>query len=69
MTTKITTGLKIDSAVDIATGYELDDRGVGFQVPVGSTVFSSPCRPHGLWGTPSPLFNESRGPGGKAAGA
>jgi hypothetical protein len=34
-----------DSAVSIATGYELDDRGVGVRVPVDSRNFYSPCRP------------------------
>jgi hypothetical protein len=32
------------SVVGIATGYGLDDRGVKVQVPVGSTIFSSPRR-------------------------
>jgi hypothetical protein len=36
----------MDSVVGIATGYELDDRGVGFRVPVGSSIFSFPCRPY-----------------------
>jgi hypothetical protein len=30
-----------DSAVGTATGYGLDDRGVGVRVPVGSRIFSS----------------------------
>jgi hypothetical protein len=30
-----------DSAVGIATGYEMDDRGVGFRVQVGSIIFST----------------------------
>jgi hypothetical protein len=30
-----------DSAVGIATGRGLDDRGVGIRVPVGSRMFSS----------------------------
>jgi hypothetical protein len=30
-----------DSAVGIATGYGLNDRGVGVRVPVGSRIFSS----------------------------
>jgi hypothetical protein len=34
-----------DSSVGIATGYGLDDRGVGVRVPVGSRIFSSPRRP------------------------
>jgi hypothetical protein len=37
-----------DSAVGIATGYGLDDRGVGVRVPVGSRIFSSPRRPDQL---------------------
>jgi hypothetical protein len=34
-----------DSVVGIATGYELDDRGVGVWVPVGSRIFSTSSRP------------------------
>jgi hypothetical protein len=34
-----------DSAVNIATGYALDDRLVGVRVPVGSRIFTSPCSP------------------------
>jgi hypothetical protein len=30
-----------DSVVGIATGYGLDDRGVGVRVPVGSRIFST----------------------------
>jgi hypothetical protein len=44
-----------DSAVGIATGYGLDDRGVGIRVPVGSRIFSSPRCPDRLWGPPSLL--------------
>jgi hypothetical protein len=60
-----------DSAVDIATGYGPDDRGVGVRVLVGSRIFSSPRRPDRLWGPHSRLSNVYRGsfPGGKAAGA
>jgi hypothetical protein len=43
------------SIVDIATGYGLNDRGVGVQVPVRSRIFTSPCRPDWLWGPPSLL--------------
>jgi hypothetical protein len=50
-----------DSIVDIATGYGLDDQGVGVQVPVGSRIFSSPCRPDRLWGPPSLLSNGYQG--------
>jgi hypothetical protein len=46
-----------DSAVGIATGYRLDDRGVGVRVPVASRIFSSPRRPDRLWGPPSLLSN------------
>jgi hypothetical protein len=34
-----------DSPVGIATGYGLDDRGVGVRVPVGSRIFSMSSRP------------------------
>jgi hypothetical protein len=43
-----------DSAVGIATGYGLDDRGVGVQVPVGSRIFCYPRRPERLWKTTQP---------------
>jgi hypothetical protein len=39
-----------DIAVGIATGYGLDDRGVGIRVPVESRIFSSPRRPDRFWG-------------------
>jgi hypothetical protein len=60
-----------DSAVGIATGYGLDNRGVGVRVTVGSRIFSSPCRPDRLWGPPNLLSNGYRGalsPGVKRAG-
>jgi hypothetical protein len=59
------------SAVGIATGYGLDDRGVGVRVPVGSRIFSSTRRPDWLWGPTSLLSNGYRGsfPRGKASGA
>jgi hypothetical protein len=44
-----------DSVVGIATGYGLDDRGVGVRIVVGSRIFSSPLRPDWLWGPPSRL--------------
>jgi hypothetical protein len=34
-----------DSVVGIATGYGLDDRGVGIRVPVGSRIFSTSSKP------------------------
>jgi hypothetical protein len=43
-----------DSTVCIATGYGLNDRGVGVRVPEGSRIFSSPSRPDRLWGPPKP---------------
>jgi hypothetical protein len=60
-----------DSSVGTATGYGLDDRGVGVGVPVGSRIFSSPHRPDRLWGPPTLLSNGYLGffPGGKVAGA
>jgi hypothetical protein len=39
----------MDRSVGIATGYGLDDRGVGVRVPGGSRIFSSPRRPDWLW--------------------
>jgi hypothetical protein len=37
-------------AVGIATGYVLDDRGVGVRVPVGSRLFSAPYHSDCPWG-------------------
>jgi hypothetical protein len=54
--TRISSGSR-DSSAGIATGYGLDDRGVGVRVPVGSRIFSSPCRPDRLWGPHSLLSN------------
>jgi hypothetical protein len=48
-------------AVDIATGYWLDNREVGVRVLVGSRIFTSPCRPDQLWGPPNLLSNGYRG--------
>jgi hypothetical protein len=45
-----------DSAVSIAIGYGLDDRGFGVRVPGGSRIFTSPRRPDRLWrSTQSPI--------------
>jgi hypothetical protein len=60
-----------DSAVGIATGYGLVDRGVGVRVPGVLTSFSSPRRPDRLWGPPNLLYNGYRGavsPGVKRPG-
>jgi hypothetical protein len=43
-----------DGAVGTATGYTLEDGGVGVRVPVGARFFSSPCRPDRFWGQPNP---------------
>jgi hypothetical protein len=61
-----------DTVVRIGTGCGLDDRGVGFRVPVGSRIFSSSRRPDRLWGSPSLLCNGCLGavsPGVKRFGA
>jgi hypothetical protein len=46
-----------DSSVGIATGYGMDDRGVGVRVPVGLRIFYSLRRPDRLWGSPKLLSN------------
>jgi hypothetical protein len=60
-----------DSAVGISTGYGLDDQEVRVRVPVGTRIFTSPCRPDRLCGPPNLLSNGTGGsfPGGKEAGA
>jgi hypothetical protein len=50
-----------DSVVGIATGYGLNDRGVGVRVAVGLRIFSSPRRPDRLWCLPNLLSNGYRG--------
>jgi hypothetical protein len=45
---------RLIAAVGIATGYGLDDRGVGVRVPVRSGLFTFPCRPYGFWGPTQP---------------
>jgi hypothetical protein len=42
-----------DSVFCIATGYGLDDKGVGVGVPVRRRIFFSPRRPDRLWGPPN----------------
>jgi hypothetical protein len=44
-----------DSVVGIATGYVLDDQGVGIRAPVGARIFTPPPRPDRLRGPPSLL--------------
>jgi hypothetical protein len=50
-----------DSAIGVATGYWLDDRGVGVRVSVVSRIFTSRSRPDRLWGPPNLLSNGSPG--------
>jgi hypothetical protein len=66
----ITVCMSRDNVVGIATGYGLDNGGVGVRVPVGPRIFFSPLRPDWLWGPPSFLSMDTGGsfPGGKAAG-
>jgi hypothetical protein len=49
------------SAVGIATGYGLDDWGVGVRVPVRLRIFSPPNCPDRLWSPPNLLSNGYRG--------
>jgi hypothetical protein len=48
------------SIVGIASGYGLNDRGVGVRIPVGSRIFSSSSRTDRLWGPPNLLSNGYR---------
>jgi hypothetical protein len=50
-----------DSVVGIATGYGLDDQGLGVGVPVRSKNFSSPRFPNRLWGPLNLLSDGYRG--------
>jgi hypothetical protein len=38
----------LDGVVGIATGYGLDDRGIGVRFPVGARIYASPCGPDWL---------------------
>jgi hypothetical protein len=72
LTRPVNCGVSRDSVVGIATGYWLDDRGVGVQVPMGSRIFTSPCRPDRLSEVHQTLYPMGSGGsflGGKAAGA
>jgi hypothetical protein len=50
-----------DSVVGIATGYGLDDKGVGVRVSRGRKNFCSSRRPDRLWDPPNLLSNGYRG--------
>jgi hypothetical protein len=60
-----------DGAFGIATGYGLEERGVGVRVPVGSRIFSSPKvqTGSGVHPTSYPMGIGGSFPGAKAAGA
>jgi hypothetical protein len=45
------------SVVGTATGYGMDDRGIGVRVPVEAIILSSPRRLDRIWGPPSLLSN------------
>jgi hypothetical protein len=57
-----------NSVVGIATGYELDDRGVRVRVPVRSRIFSSPRRPVGAHPPCYPMGTGGFFPGVKRQG-
>jgi hypothetical protein len=50
-----------DIAIGVATGYDLDQRGVGVRVPVWSRIFCSPRRPDRLWGPLNHVCNGYKG--------
>jgi hypothetical protein len=58
-------------SVGIATGYGLDDRGVGFRAPVGSRIFFFPRRRVRFCGPLAsyPVGSSGSFRGGKEAGA
>jgi hypothetical protein len=61
-----------DSVVSIATGYGLDDRGVGVRVPVESRIFSLLHvlqNDSGAHPASYPMGTGGSFPGGKASGA
>jgi hypothetical protein len=54
----------------MATGYGMEDGGVGIRVPVGSRIFTSPYRLDRLWYPLGLLANGNRGvfSGGEVGG-
>jgi hypothetical protein len=64
--------LLIPSAIGIATGYGLDDKGVRVRVPVGVKIVSSPRCPDRFWSSLSLLSSrywEALSPGIKSPGS
>jgi hypothetical protein len=53
--------LLMKSRDSVATGYGLDDRGVGVRISVGARIFSSLRRPDRFWGPPILLSNGNGG--------
>jgi hypothetical protein len=47
--------------VGIATGYGMNDHGVGVRVPVEARIFTSPCYSDRPWGPLNLLSNGYRG--------
>jgi hypothetical protein len=47
--------LPLSSGLPARTGYGVDDLGVGFRVPLGPRIFTSPRHPDRFWGPPSLL--------------
>jgi hypothetical protein len=50
-----------NSIAGVATGYKLNDRLVGVQVPVGVRIFTSPRCPDRVWRPPNLTANGYRG--------
>jgi hypothetical protein len=50
------------NAFGVAVGYGLDGRGVRDRAPIGSSMFTSPYRPDGLWDPSNLLYSRYRGP-------
>jgi hypothetical protein len=59
----------LDYAVGIATGYGLEDRGVGVRVPVGLIIFSASSKLAEAYQTSYSMGIGGSFPRGKAAGA
>jgi hypothetical protein len=58
LNSKTTSSLRSpDRFVGIATGYGLEDQGVGVRVSVGPRIFFSPHHPDRFWDPPNLLSN------------